>query len=159
MTPYDPSSLSTVGRWLAQSPVGPFETSDAKGLARISACIRATSSTRNCSGRYMGYPRIGLCKRNSLDAGKTRIFVPALTSTERIWRHTRHVRFGSKADIAFRSASYPLCPRKRTFRRLVGMIDRGVSEVLKFAGHHHETSPQTIFASDDGRCRFASRFA
>src|SRR5262249_7132885 len=99
MTPYDPSSLSTVGRWLAQSPVGPFETSDAKGLARISACIRATSSTRKCSGRYMGYPRIGLCKRNSLDAGKTRLFVPALTSTELIWRHTRHVRFGSQADI------------------------------------------------------------
>src|SRR5262249_61218488 len=33
------------------------------------------------------------------DAGKTRLFVPALTSTERIWRHTRHVRFGSQADI------------------------------------------------------------
>src|SRR6516164_7828112 len=46
------------------------------------------------------YPRIGLCKRNSLDAGTTRLFVPALTSTERIWRHTRHVRFGSKADIS-----------------------------------------------------------
>src|SRR5215813_4488045 len=53
ITPYGPSSLSTVGRWLAQSPAEPFETSDAKGLARMSACIRATSSTRNCSGRYM----------------------------------------------------------------------------------------------------------
>jgi hypothetical protein len=35
-------------------------------------------------------------KRNSLDAGTTRLFVPALTSTERIRRHTRHVRFSNR---------------------------------------------------------------
>src|SRR6516165_3664656 len=51
-----------------------------------------------------GYPRIGLCKRNYLDAGTTRLFVPALTSTERIWRHIRHVRFGSGTDIPLKAA-------------------------------------------------------
>ena len=46
---------------------------------------------------------------------------------------------------------------RQTFRRRLDMIV--TSKVLKFAGHHHETSPQTIFAFGRGRCGFAGRFA
>jgi hypothetical protein len=35
------------------------------------------------------------------------------------------------------------------------MID--TSKALKFAGHHHETSPQTVFASGCERCQLLER--
>src|SRR6516164_3513163 len=63
-----------------------------------------------------GYPRIGLCKRNSFGRKNNPIIRRALTSTERIWRHTRHVRFGSETDIRSTSNHCLLCPQSGHWR-------------------------------------------
>src|SRR5580658_4126990 len=63
MVPKGPSSLSTVGRCVANRPSGPDEISAANGRARISACSRGRSSTRNRSGRYI-VKLLGLHRRD-----------------------------------------------------------------------------------------------
>src|SRR4029077_16446742 len=51
-----------------------------------------------------------------------------------------------------------LC-QQQTFRPLVDIIDGVPRKALKFAGHHHEITPETISASNRRRWRAAGYFA
>jgi hypothetical protein len=87
-----------------------FETSDAKGLARMSACIRATSSTQNCSGRYMAIRRRERADHRLFDDG------PSLTDVQGLILEALAQAFPCKRQEPAQftaKTSYESCSSKR----------------------------------------------